>query len=194
MQSSVAPSGATFLSKMNSLLRSQYNKLRHHLIYLKLEKDDILSLLEHYHCQFNAAVFKYCSDNNLPSPLKEVETKSVQQSSSFSEEDNKKMYREIVQKCHPDKLKNSNEGNAKKMAEIYQNATEAKSHNSFGDLFYSYIELGIEPDILSEDFLAKMHNEASNLSLKIKSLKSNPVYYWGKCSDSKKNKIIKNFF
>ncbi len=111
-------------------------------------------------------------------PLENVEV--VEE--SFVEKHNdlkfKKLFRKIAIKCHPDKIKDVSEAEAKFLKKIYEDLNEANSNHDWGMLLKLAMEMDIEFDELSENELENISNNINELHQKIKRYENSMAFTW----------------
>lgn len=96
---------------------------------------------------------------------------------SFDDKDFKKIFRKVVVKCHPDKIKDdSKESEFLKTA--YEEANRANDTYDWGLLLKVALDLGIESFELDDDKIHNINENISNLKEQISKYEHSMAYQW----------------
>lgn len=113
----------------------------------------------------------------------QVESQQVDSLDIKTDQNVKKLYRDIVKATHPDKIKNQ------KLNELYLEATSAYESGDTVTIYKVCADLMIDIDF-EDDILEKIKLKIQEYKNQIHFLESTFTSQWIKSSDSDKNKII----
>lgn len=100
----------------------------------------------------------------------------------------KKLFRKIAIKCHPDKIKDVSETEAKFLKKIYEDLNEANANHDWGMLLKLAMELDVEFDDLSEKELENINNNIKELHEKIRRYETSMAFTWYTKNDENSRK------
>jgi hypothetical protein len=100
----------------------------------------------------------------------------------------KKLFRKIAIKCHPDKIKDVSEAEAKFLKKIYEDLNEANANHDWGMLLKLAMLLNIEFEDLTESELENISNNIKDLQEKIKRYENSMAFMWYTKNDENSKK------
>lgn len=169
---------------LKKILRD-YNYLYESLIDVK----DISSIAEG---EFRNAMVE-SGDNEamkalMPSNNPSVETPEIKEEESVENHNDavfKKLFRKIVLKCHPDKIKSASEKEAQFLKECYENATTANNSYDWGLLLRTASNLDLDLQDISEEQIQNIKIKNEDLKKEIQKYESSMAYQWYTKDDEK---------
>jgi hypothetical protein len=111
------------------------------------------------------------SDNGKPKSADKIEKVS------FEDKDFKKLFRKIVVKCHPDKIKNNNE-ESEFLKTAYEEANQANDIYDWGLLLKVALDLRIELFELDDAKIHNINENILNLKEQIQKYEQSMAYQW----------------
>lgn len=100
----------------------------------------------------------------------------------------KKLFRKIAKECHPDKLKNLNQSEARFLKKVYEDLTEANRNHDWGMLLKLAMELNIDIDDIGEDEISNISESVSMLHKEIQRYENSMAFSWYTKNDEKSKK------
>ena len=97
----------------------------------------------------------------------------------------KKLFRKIVLKCHPDKIKSASEKEAQFLKECYENATTANNSYDWGLLLRTASNLDLDLQDISEEQIQNIKLKNEDLKKEIQKYESSMAYQWYTKDDEK---------
>jgi len=169
---------------LKKILRD-YNYLYESLIDVK----DISSIAE---SEFRNAMVE-SGDNEamkalMPSNNPSVETPEIKEEEPVENHNDtvfKKLFRKIVLKCHPDKIKSASEKEAQFLKECYENATTANNSYDWGLLLRTASNLDLDLQDISEEQIQNIKLKNEDLKKEIQKYESSMAYQWYTKDDEK---------
>ena len=194
-----------------SIRRKKYKKILQEVKYLRSELEFQHEVLNEYHLIFEQHYRRWCAENGINIAKQEeknsdrvekiipktktekqnydIDNRVTVENGEENKEDKKKLnkiYRKLAMWLHPDKIG----GDEKKFAKI----TEAYEQGNWSVLLEEAIELGIEPDNISE-LIPLLKEEAEEIKKEIEHNKG--IYSWKiyECEEDENciNNLIKGF-
>lgn len=107
---------------------------------------------------------------------------------NFNDPKFKKLFRKIAIKCHPDKLKDLNEAEAKFLKKVYEDLTEANRNHDWGMLLKLAMQLDIECDELGGNELNNISENITTLQKEINRYENSMAFSWYTKNDEKSKK------
>jgi hypothetical protein len=173
-------------------LCKQFKKLKHKALYLSEEYEEISEEYDQARSEFISAMFQYCSDKKISSPLSE-KSKDKQEEKELPEktsEETKELYREIVKETHPDKTKDLDKKEIKNRNKLYRAAVEGKKKGDFWGILKAALELDVDFKNISEQFIKDIEQSISNIEKEISKIKADIMYKWYNSNEELKQKIF----
>jgi len=169
---------------LKKILRD-YNYLYESLIDVK----DISSIAE---SEFRNAMVE-SGDNEamkalMPSNNPSVENPEIKEEEPVENHNDtifKKLFRKIVLKCHPDKIKSASEKEAQFLKECYENATTANNSYDWGLLLRTASNLDLDLQDISEEQIQNIKLKNEDLKKEIQKYESSMAYQWYTKDDEK---------
>lgn len=169
---------------LKKILRD-YNYLYESLIDVK----DISSIAEG---EFRNAMVE-SGDNEamkalMPSNNPSIETPEIKEEESVENHNDavfKKLFRKIVLKCHPDKIKSASEKEAQFLKECYENATTANNSYDWGLLLRTASNLDLDLQDINEEQIQNIKIKNEDLKKEIQKYESSMAYQWYTKDDEK---------
>jgi hypothetical protein len=169
---------------LKKILRD-YNYLYESLIDVK----DISSIAEG---EFRNAMVE-SGDNEamkalMPSNNPSVETPEIKEEEPIENHNDavfKKLFRKIVLKCHPDKIKSASEKEAQFLKECYENATTANNSYDWGLLLRTASNLDLDLQDIGEEQIQNIKLKNEDLKKEIQKYESSMAYQWYTKDDEK---------
>lgn len=173
-------------------LAKQFRKLRHKALYLSDEYEEISEEYDEARHLFISAMFQYCGDKKIESPLSEKskDRREEKELPTKSSEETKELYREIVKETHPDKTKDLDKKEIKNRNKLYRAAVEGKKKGDFWSILKAALELDVDFNNISEQFIKDVEQSISNIEKEISKIKSDIMYQWHKSSNQVKQSIF----
>lgn len=97
----------------------------------------------------------------------------------------KKLFRKIVLKCHPDKIKSASEKEAQFLKECYESATKANDSYDWGLLLRTASNLDIDLQDIDEAQIQNIKLKNEELKTEIQKYESSMAYQWYTKDDAK---------
>lgn len=125
----------------------------------------------------------------MPSGDKNAEKPEVKEEEKEIENHNdaifKKLFRKVVLKCHPDKIKSTSEKEAQFLKECYENATKANDSYDWGLLLRTASNLDIDLQDIGEEQVQNIKLKSEDLKKEIQKYESSMAYQWYTKDDAK---------
>lgn len=125
----------------------------------------------------------------MPSGDKNAEKPEVKEEEKEIENHNdaifKKLFRKVVLKCHPDKIKSASEKEAQFLKECYENATKANDSYDWGLLLRTASNLDIDLQDIGEEQVQNIKLKSEDLKKEIQKYESSMAYQWYTKDDAK---------
>ena len=100
----------------------------------------------------------------------------------------KKLFRKLAVKCHPDKLGNVAEAEAKFLKRVYEDLNIANDKHDWGMLLKLAMELDIEVGELSDEEIANVKDNVDSLIEEINKYEKSMAYSWYTKNDENSRK------
>jgi hypothetical protein len=100
----------------------------------------------------------------------------------------KKLFRKIAVKCHPDKLGDMHESEAKFLKKIYEDLTEANREYDWGMLLKIAMELDINVEDIGDSEVANISKNINTLHQEISRYENSMAFSWYTKNDEKSKK------
>lgn len=126
----------------------------------------------------NEAMKALVPSNNPDIEKSEVEIKKEDLIENHNDAVFKKLFRKIVLKCHPDKIKGDSEKEAQFLKECYENATDANNAYDWGLLLRTASNLNIDLQDINEEQIKNIKLKNETLKEQIKKYESSMAYQW----------------
>lgn len=97
----------------------------------------------------------------------------------------KKLFRKIVLKCHPDKIKSASEKEAQILKDCYENATKANDSYDWGLLLRTASLLDVDLQDIGEEQIQNIKLKNEELKTEIQKYESSMAYQWYTKDDEK---------
>ena len=97
-----------------------------------------------------------------------------------------KIYKKIVMKTHPDRVKDES------MVDLFDTATKAMNENDWMGILNIAIILDIKTPELTEELRQKIQENILETNSKVKSLQNTAAWVWANTAEQNKNKIRKS--
>jgi hypothetical protein len=124
----------------------------------------------------------------MPSNNPSVETPEIKEEEPIENHNDavfKKLFRKIVLKCHPDKIKSASEKEAQFLKECYENATTANNSYDWGLLLRTASNLDLDLQDISEEQIQNIKLKNEDLKKEIQKYESSMAYQWYTKDDEK---------
>lgn len=125
----------------------------------------------------------------MPSGDKNAEKPEIKEEEKEIENHNdaifKKLFRKVVLKCHPDKIKSASEKEAQFLKECYENATKANDSYDWGLLLRTASNLDIDLQDIGEEQVQNIKLKSEDLKKEIQKYESSMAYQWYTKDDAK---------
>lgn len=102
----------------------------------------------------------------------------------------KTLHKKIAAMTHPDKLRTLSKVDQKHRKEIFMKATEFADKNNLFGLQQISLELGIEIETPTEEYLEDLEKESNNLRKQIKNYKNTYAWIWYHEEDTERKQLI----
>lgn len=119
---------------------------------------------------------------------KNVEVIEEPATENFNDPKFKKLFRKIAKECHPDKLKDLNQSEARFLKKVYEDLTEANREHDWGMLLKLAMELDIDVDDIGIDEMNNIAQSISNLQKEIQKYENSMAFSWYTKNDEKSKK------
>jgi len=133
----------------------------------------------------NEAMKALMPSNNPNVENPEVEVKKEDLIENHNDVVFKKLFRKIVLKCHPDKIKSNSEKESQFLKECYENATDANNAYDWGLLLRTASNLDIDLQDISEEQIKNIKLKSEALKEQIQKYESSMAYQWYTKDDEK---------
>lgn len=100
----------------------------------------------------------------------------------------KKLFRKIAKECHPDKLKDLNQSEARFLKKTYEDLTEANRNHDWGMLLKLAMQLDIDIEDIGEDEIGNIAESISTLHKEIHRYETSMAFSWYTKNDEKSKK------
>ena len=100
----------------------------------------------------------------------------------------KKLFRKLAVKCHPDKLGNVAEAEAKFLKRVYEDLNTANTKHDWGMLLKLAMELDVEVGELSDEEIANVKDNVDSLIAEINKYEKSMAYSWYTKNDENSRK------
>jgi hypothetical protein len=124
-------------------------------------------------------------DETQTAKIKELENSVEDVVENHNDKEFKKVFRKIVIKCHPDKIKEASEKEAEFLKECYENATAANNNYDWGLLLRVAGQLDIEDIELSHEQIQTIRKRNEDLQKEINKYENSMAYQWYTKDDEK---------
>ena len=152
-------------------------------------KED-LSLCKQIHDQavplFCAAVYDYCSENNIEDPFKDIKKEKSKKKESLPK-NLKTIFRKIATQTHTDITKDDS------TRELLEEAVQAKKENKSHDLISIAGKLKIDTSDMDYESIRHLEKSISNAEEEIHSIHNSYPWVWFYSNSVKKTAIIQLF-
>jgi len=117
-----------------------------------------------------------------------VEVEEVDKEPSHNDAKFKKLFRKLAVKCHPDKLIDISESEAKFLKRVYEELTLANDTHDWGMLLKLAMELDIEFNDLGEEEINNINKNIESLKDDISKYENSMAYSWYTQTDENSKK------
>lgn len=100
----------------------------------------------------------------------------------------KKLFRKIAVKCHPDKMGDVSESEAKFLKKVYEDLNDANQNHDWGMLLKLAMELDVEFDDLGDEEIANINKNIDELRQEINRYENSMAYAWYTKNDENSRK------
>lgn len=107
---------------------------------------------------------------------------------NFNDPKFKKLFRKIAKECHPDKLKDLNQSEAKFLKKVYEDLTEANRQHDWGMLLKLAMELDIDIDDIGDEEMSNITKSIGDLQKEIQKYENSMAFSWYTKNDEKSKK------
>lgn len=107
---------------------------------------------------------------------------------NFNDPKFKKLFRKIAKECHPDKLKDLNQSEARFLKKVYEDLTEANRNHDWGMLLKLAMELDIDTDDIGEEEMNNIAQSIGVLQNEIQRYENSMAFSWYTKNDEKSKK------
>lgn len=122
--------------------------------------------------------------------LEDVEIESIEESIEKTPNDPrfKKLFRKIAVKCHPDKLGDVHESEARFLKRVYEDLTWANDNYDWGMLLKLAVDLDIKYDDIDEEIINNINESVDSLKCEINKYETSMAYAWYTKNDENSRK------
>ena len=184
------PSKQVSSEASSDLLSKRFSKLKHKAMYINMEHEEVLANFKTAQSSFISNMFKYCHDNSLTPPFEQNPQSSSSKKGGSECLAIKELYREIVQKTHPDKNLSCSKEELDELTEFYHEASEGKKDNDLYKILSVALKLDITINNLSSEYLDEIEASISNLEKKISRIQSDVMWTWYYSSPEEQDAIF----
>lgn len=117
--------------------------------------------------------------------LNEIKEEEKEKEPTHNDTDFKKLFRKIVIKCHPDKIREASEKEAEFLKTCYENATLANDSYDWGLLLRIASQLDVDLSDIDEKHIQNIKSKNENLKKEIEKYESSMAYQWYTKDDEK---------
>lgn len=100
----------------------------------------------------------------------------------------KKLFRKIAKECHPDKLKDLNQSEARFLKKVYEDLTEANRNHDWGMLLKLAMELDIDVDDIGAEEMGNIAESIELMHKEIHRYETSMAFSWYTKNDEKSKK------
>lgn len=169
---------------MNNLLK----KLIRDYIYLTETLEDTMDISNSAEREFREALQSESPEalealavpKGASAPKKENEESDPL---NFEDKQFKKLFRKLAIKCHPDKIQDASEREAKFLKKCYEDINLANDTYDWGLLLKVALELEVEIEDIDPDKFDNIQNSIQNLKTKIQKYEESMAYKWYTLND-----------
>ena len=179
---------------MDSFKKKYFKKLKYKSKYINLEYEESLEIYNKAKFEFLKSVSEYAIEIKKENPfLKNIQNEDKKEKVKING-DGKKIYREIVNKTHPDKLINIDEGEAEDLKNLYNEASVAKSNNDLDSLFRIASKLNIENEEVTIDSINRIEQLIKEKEDYIEKIHKDVAWIWYYANKKERDIILENIF
>jgi len=160
------------------LLSQRFSKLKHKALYLNMEYDEVFPIFQVARSTFISSMFQYCHEQELNAPFESVPLDSPPGSLASDSEESKELYREIVRKTHPDRLKGLDDSEIEERVSLYHEATTGRKTGDFHKILKVALELNISLKTLTSEYLDQMEAAIGAVEAKVMDIKKDIMWKW----------------
>lgn len=176
-----------------SFKKKYFNKLRYKSKYIHLEYEESLEIYKKAKFEFLKSVSEYADKNKKNNPFL-IDCQKQDEGKVKVNKDGKKVYREIVNKTHPDKLINSTESERENLKELYNEASIAKNKNDLDSLFRIASKLNIENEDITIDSINRIEELIKEKEDYVEKIHKDVAWIWYYANKKERDIILENIF
>lgn len=176
--------------KKQAQLKKQFNKLKHKILYLNMEHEELNEEFQEIRRDFIAKIMIYCQNNKIQSPLESSEEKNIDEKEKKSPSEINDLFRQVVIKTHPDKNKDLSEEELEERKNLFNEAVKGKDSGDFGKILQAALELNVSIKTVSPSLIKHLRKEIQKMQKNIKQIKNDIMYQWGKSDQKTKQQIF----
>lgn len=176
--------------KKQAQLKKQFNKLKHKILYLNMEHEELDDEFQEIRRDFIAKIIIYCQEKNIQCPLQSMEEQGVDKKEEKSPAEINDLFRQVAIKTHPDKNKDLPEEELEERKKLFNEAVKGKDSGDFGKILQAALELNVSIKTVSPDLIKHLRKEIQKLNKSIKLIKEDLMYKWGKSDNKLKLEIF----
>lgn len=178
---------------MEAFKKKYFQKLKYKSKYINLEYEESLEIYNQAKFEFLKSVSEYANKSKKENPfLNNTQKEDVKKSKING--DGKKIYREIVNRTHPDKLININEDKREELESLYNEASQAKNKNDLDSLFRIASRLKIENEDITIDSINRIEQQIKEKEDYIEKIHKDVAWIWYYANKKERDIILKNIF
>jgi len=173
--------------------KKYFQKLKYKSKYINLEYEESVEIYNQAKFEFLKSVSEYANKSEKENPfLNNIQKEETKKDKING--DGKKIYREIVNKTHPDKLININEDKKEELQSLYNEASQAKNKNDLDSLFRIASRLNIENEDITIDSINRIEQQIKEKEDYIEKIHKDVAWIWYYANKKERDIILKNIF
>lgn len=178
---------------MEAFKKKYFQKLKYKSKYINLEYEESVEIYNQAKFEFLKSVSEYANKSEKENPfLNNIQKEETKKDKING--DGKKIYREIVNKTHPDKLININEDKREELQSLYNEASQAKNKNDLDSLFRIASRLNIENEDITIDSINRIEQQIKEKEDYIEKIHKDVAWIWYYANKKERDIILKNIF
>lgn len=170
-----------------------FRKLKYKSKYINLEYEESLEIYLKAKTEFMQSASEYAYKNEKENPFFKNNQPESEKRTSVNK-DGKKIYREIVNKTHPDKLINMDEEEKTELESLYNEASIAKNKNDLDSLFRIASKLKIENEEVTVDSINRIEQQIKEKETNIEKMHKDVAWIWYYANKKERDIILENIF
>ena len=171
-------------------LKKQFNKLKHKILYLNMEHEELNEEFQEIRRDFIAKIMIYCQNNKIQSPLESSEEKNIDKKEKKSPSEINDLFRQVAIKTHPDKNKDLPPEEIEERKKLFNEAVKGKDSGNFGKILQAALELNVPIKTVSPSLIKHLRQEIQKIQKNIKQIKNDIMYKWGKSDQKTKQQMF----